>query len=539
MSIGRHEWFGLRGFGTLCGLAVLIAPVTRGAVLPSGAQAVRTYCGACHLPDGHGHLARISDERKTPEGWVMTIFRMQNVHGLRLPDATRAVIVRYLADTQGLAPSEAAPARFALERRPNVSDLRLPENLQVLCARCHSAARIALQRRTTADWLKNANWHLAQFPTIEYQQNARDRHWWREASSVVPAQLGRLFPLQSKAWSAWQRHAPIDLAGHWLVRGYEPGRGSYWGTADIHRVAANEYRAVYRLSAAHGGPLDGNSNAIVYTGYEWRGTAILGGQHTHEVFAGSPDGRRITGRWFLANHPEIGADWTARRADESPQIVAVNPQAIRIGASADVTVFGDHLGGLINLGPGLQVRVIHRSATHIKLRVTVAASANPGYRTVRVGSARSPTSIAVYDRVDRIEVTPAYAIARLGGGKIDPVAAQFDDVAYEDIASAGGGTLAVNLGALPVRWTVAPFNRQAARDLDVAFAGHMNSTGRFLPAGAGPDPKRKFSADNTGNLFVIATLKAPVAANAAVMNRVVGKAHLIVTVQRWNTPPIY
>lgn len=539
MSIRRYEGFGLRGFGVLCGLAVLIAPVSRGAVLPAGAQAVRSYCGACHLPEGHGRLARISDERKTPEGWVMTIFRMQNVHGLRLPDAARAAIVRYLADTQGLAPSEAAPARFALERRPNVPDLRLPGNLQVLCARCHSAARIALQRRTTADWLKNVNWHLAQFPTIEYQQNARDLHWWREASTVVPKQLGKLFPLRSKAWSAWQRHPPIDLAGHWLVRGYEPGRGSYWGTADIHRVATDEYRAVYRLSASHGGSIDGQSHAIVYTGYEWRGTATLGGRHTHEVFAASADGSRITGRWFLANHPEIGADWSARRSGESPQIIAVNPRALRIGASADVTVFGEHLAGPINLGLGLQVRVIHRSTTRLVLRVTVAASAHPGYRTVRVGRARSADSIAVYDRVDRIAVTPAFAIARLGGGKIDPVAAQFADVAYEDVALTGGGTLAVNLGALPVRWSVAPFDRQAARDRDVAFAGHMNSTGRFLPAGAGPDPKRKFSADNTGNLFVIATLQPPAAAKGAEMKRVVGKAHLIVTVQRWNTPPIY
>ncbi|HUY83171.1 MAG TPA: quinohemoprotein amine dehydrogenase subunit alpha [Steroidobacteraceae bacterium] len=501
-----------------------------------GARLVKSYCGACHLPEAGGGLVRISEERKTPEGWVMTIFRMQNLHGLRLPAAARDVIVRYLADTRGLAPSEAAPARYALERRPNVPDMRLPGDLQVLCARCHSAARIALERRTSADWLKNANWHLAEFPTIEYQQNARDRHWWREASTSAPIELGKLFPLRTKAWSDWQHHAPIDLAGRWLVRGHEAGRGDYWGTAEIRRTAADEYRARYRVRFAGGAPVEGESHAILYTGYEWRGTATLGGRHSYEVFAASPNGQSLSGRWFLADHSEIGADWNASRAGGVPRILLVSPRSIRAGTSQQITIFGSHLAGRIDFGAGLRARVIHRGADRIVVRLTAAAQAAPGYRAVRVGGVSDPRSIAVYDRVDRLRVTPAFAIARLGGGKLDPVAAQFDVEAIEEIPGPHGAKRSVDLGALPVAWSIAPFDTQAARDRDVDFAGRIDSSGRFLPAVAGPDPKRKFHADNTGNLYVVATLESGIAGGPA---PVVGKAHLVVTVQRWNTPPIY
>ncbi len=534
----RYDKSGHLRFGILLALAALVATAPRAAQTPSGAQALQAACGACHRPDGPGRLARISAVRKTPEGWVMTIFRMQHVHGLKLSDAQRDALVRYLADTQGLAPSEAKPARFALERRPNVPDLELPGNLQTMCARCHSAARIALQRRDAGEWLKNVNWHLAQWPTIEYQQNARDRHWWRTASTVVPAELGKLFPLHTESWRIWQHHKAVDLGGRWLVHGHRPGRGDYWGTADITRGGDGDYRAAYRLTDEHGTATDGASHAIVYTGYEWRGTAKLGTLDTHEVFAASADGSTLSGRWFIADHPEIGADWTAVRAATQPQIVAVSPDSIRIGSRARIVVFGSHLGGKISFGPGTHARLIARSADRLEIEVAVDSAAHPGYRTVRVGRASDARSIALYDRVDRLEVTPAYAIARLGGGRIDPVSAQFDAVAYEDIAAADGKTRALRLGSLPVAWSVAPFNEEAVRDRDVDFAGHIDAFGQFMPAGAGPNPQRKFSADNTGNLFVVATLKAE-AHPAASAKPVVGKAHLIVTVQRWNTPPIY
>ena len=60
------------------------------------------------------------------------------------------------------------------------------------------------------------------------------------------------------------------------------------------------------------------------------------------------------------------------------------------------------------------------------------------------------------------------------------------------------------------------------------FAGVMNAeTGVFSPAGAGPNPERKMSTNNAGNLKVIAE-SGDLAADG----------QLIVTVQTWLEPPL-
>jgi len=112
------------------------------------------------------------------------------------------------------------------------------------------------------------------------------------------------------------------------------------------------------------------------------------------------------------------------------------------------------------------------------------------------------------------------------------VAAQFAAVGYTYASGPHGERQRVRLGDVPVTWQVVPFDAVAKQHDDVRFAGHMGQNGRFMPALAGPDPARQFSADNTGNLFVVATL-------AGAQAPVSGRAHLIVTVQRWINPPIY
>jgi quinohemoprotein amine dehydrogenase len=52
-----------------------------------------------------------------------------------------------------------------------------------------------------------------------------------------------------------------------------------------------------------------------------------------------------------------------------------------------------------------------------------------------------------------------------------------------------------------------------------------------MPAGAGPNPERRYGTNNAGELEVTATVSDGAA-------RVKGSARLIVTVQRWNDPPI-
>jgi len=495
-----------------------------------GPEILQTRCGGCHQQSAPGHFARITDIRKTPEGWLMTLFRMQHVHQVQITESDRDLLIRYLADTQGLAPSETIPARYALEQRPNATDMTLPGDLQVMCARCHSAARVALQRRDSSDWLKHVHWHLAQWPTIEYQQNARDRLWWQKATTEVPDQLGKLYPLSTTAWDQWRVRPHADLSGTWLVVGHEPGGADSWGTATISKSGDAQYTVTYSLDTTKG-HVTGDSKAIVYTGFEWRGTASLAGRDIREVYAVSDDGQKMSGRWFEADHAEIGADWAAVRASEA-QIVAVTPAAAKVGATTRVTVLGSGLTGSVSFGPGTRTKVVSRDAHSLTLDVNVDSKAATGYRELTVGKQHRAESLAVYDRVDRVEVTPAFGIARVGGGKIDGVAAQFEAVAYRDITDTSGKSQPIRVGVLPVTWSVQPFNEDAKAADDVKFAGRVNSDGRFLPAGAGPNPQRKFSGNNAGNLSVLATLDDD-------GKSVTGKAHLIVTVQRWNTPPIY
>lgn len=461
----------------------------------------------------------------------MTIFRMQHVHNAQITESDRDALIRYLADTQGLAPSETTSARYALERRPNVTDMTLPGDLQVMCARCHSAARIALQRRDSGDWLKHVHWHLAQWPTLEYQQNARDRLWWQTATTEVPEQLGKLFPLSSAAWDEWRARPHADLSGTWLVSSHEPGHGDRWGTATISRSGQDEYTAAYTLETAAGPQISGESKGIVYTGFEWRGTASVSGRDIREVYAVSEDGQTMTGRWFETDHAEIGADWTAVRATAA-QVAAVIPSAARAGGTTRVTVLGSGLEGAVNFGPGTRSKVVSRGPHAWVVDVTVDSKASPGYRELSVGKQHQSGALAVYNRVDRVELSPAFGIARLGGGKIDPVDAQFEAVSFQDVPDASGKPQPVRLGVLPVNWSVQPFNADAKQGDDVKFAGKLDPTGRFVPAGAGPNPERKFSANNAGNLTILATMEDG-------GRQVSGKAHLIVTVQRWNTPPIY
>jgi len=516
-----------------CAVAALGAPAERASAASADPSAVRAHCSGCHRESAPGHFERISDMRKTPEGWEMTLFRMHQVQGVPLERAERDAVLRYLSEVGGLAPAEAAPARFALERRPNLSDLHFGADLDVGCGRCHSVARTALQRRDASEWLKLTHTHVGQWPTLEYQQNGRDRYWWQTATTELPAKLGALFPLDTRAWRAWKAHPHADLAGRWIVYGHTPGRGDYHGVATIRAGGPAEYTASYALTYADGAALAGTSKSVVYTGYEWRGAATLGGEDVREVFAASEDGTQLTGRWFIARHAENGGDWVANRAEGAATILAVQPRALRAGTTQPVLIIGRGLTGEVSFGPGTKANVITRAPEGLIASVTVEPNAAAGLRRVSVGRVSGGDLAVVYPRIDRIEVEPQYAIARLGGGRIDPVTSQFEAVAYLDLAAGPAGKpTAVRLGALPASWTVIPHDAQAEAAQDVKFAGHIDQSGRFLPAAAGPNPARPFSGNNVGDLSVIATVSDGA-------REVAGRSHLIVTVQRWNTPLIY
>src|SRR5690242_1275216 len=112
--IARRSSTGLKilWLSIVCTVGYLSAGLAKAAdETPHGLEILRNSCSGCHQQSTPGHFARISEIRKTPEGWLMTIFRMQHVHHVQITESDRDVLIRYLADTQGLAPSETTSAR--------------------------------------------------------------------------------------------------------------------------------------------------------------------------------------------------------------------------------------------------------------------------------------------------------------------------------------------------------------------------------------------------------------------------------------------
>src|SRR4029079_10353774 len=69
---------------------------TRG--FPITERAIVGNCIGCHKQDSAGVVQRISFERKTPEGWEMSVRRMVGLHHLDLDPKDARTIVRYLSD---------------------------------------------------------------------------------------------------------------------------------------------------------------------------------------------------------------------------------------------------------------------------------------------------------------------------------------------------------------------------------------------------------------------------------------------------------
>ena len=506
-------------------------------------QIIRNNCVGCHIPESDDKLSRISYQRRTPEGWEMTIARMQLMHHVRISDQEIPItdeviqkLVKYFSDRQGLAPSETADYRYILERRLNVIEQHEDAEFAVMCARCHSAARVTLQRRTEEEWKHLVHFHLGQFPTSEYSAGGRDRNWFEIAEKNTVPYLAKHYPLDTQAWSDWQQMKKAKLDGSWRLLGNQPGKGDFQGRMTAIETAADTYDLTFNGRYANGEKLTGTGSAIVYTGYEWRATLTLNGQVFNQVIAADGKGESMAGRMFLRDHEETGIQLIASKINGDSRVLGVIPNHIKAGSSQTLELVGTALSGDINLGAGLLVTdILSRDNEHILLKVKAAKNTAIGSRNIRVGKTALANSLVVYDRIDRLEVEPGYAVARVGdnGGSTRKTLASFQALAYGSGADGKVGTDDdLRIGYMPAQWSVKAFNQQAVLDQDVKFAGSMDkNTGVFTPAAAGPNPERKYGTNNAGNLAVVATIEGE-------QGPITGSGQLLVTVQRWNNPPI-
>ncbi|MDF0731770.1 quinohemoprotein amine dehydrogenase subunit alpha [Pseudomonas entomophila] len=498
---------------------------TQAMAAEQGPNLLQAKCMGCHIPEGNDTYSRISHQRKTPEGWLMSIARMQVMHGLQISDDDRRALVKYLADQQGLAPSETDGVRYAMERRLNTVE-QFDEQLSQTCGRCHSGARVALQRRPAKEWEHLVNFHLSQWPSLEYQAQARDRDWLKIALEQMVPDLAKRFPLDSPEWAAWQKARPKAdaLPGQWAFSGHMLAKGDVRGVMSVSAEPGDTFKVEVKGQYADGTPFNGSGSAILYNGYEWRGNVKVGDTTLRQVFA-AIDGQ-MKGRMYEAEHDERGLDFSAAKAG-TPRLLAVQPAFIKAGSESEITLVGSDLSGKPVLGDGIEVsEVLEATPTLVRVKARAAANATPGQRQVAVGAVKG-LELAVYDKVEEVKVVPAFSIARVGenGGSTPKVQGRFEAEAWGKDAK--GQPL--RIGYLPAKWSVEPFNERAIEDEDVKFAGNMQADGVFVPGGAGPNPARKMMTNNAGNLKVIAELED---------GGHKGEGHMIVTVQRWNNPPL-
>jgi quinohemoprotein amine dehydrogenase len=112
---------------------------------------------------------------------------------------------------------------------------------------------------------------------------------------------------------------------------------------------------------------------------------------------------------------------------------------------------------------------------------------------------------------------------------------QFEAVAFNNGADGKPDTKDdLNLGPLDVTWSIEEFTA-TYDDHDKEYVGTLDDHGLFTPAADGPNPKRRGNANNTGDVWVVATYVTPDGRTLR------ARAHLLVTVPlyiRYDQPEV-
>src|SRR5262249_10185361 len=159
-----------------------------------------------------------------------------------------------------------------------------------------------------------------------------------------------------------------------------------------------------------------------------------------------------------------------------------------------------------DFGAGVKVKsIVSHTASEVVAEVDVAANAVPGKRDVMLGRTVLQSPLVIYDKIDYIKALPETAIARLGSDAHPKGYQQFEVMAYQKGDDAKLHTADdVELGPVDVTWSVEEFYTVFGDD-DKEFVGTLGPTGLFTPNLDGPNPQRKFSRNNYGEVWAVAT----------------------------------
>ena len=520
--------------------------------IPITDQTVVKACAGCHRPDDKQQLSRISFRRTTPEGWERTITRMMALNGVKIDAPTARQVVKYLSNNLGLAPEEARPIRYEVERR--LQDETMPKAIEGTCNSCHSAGRVLSQRRTKPEWELLIAMHRGYYPIIDRQTyrrmgpapTGRDESGrppdLRHPSEKAIDHLAEAQPLMTKDWAEWSAAMrPARIDGTWALSGWEPGKGAVFGRVVLAPVAGttDEFTSQITYTYARSGQqVTRGGRVTIYTGFQWRGRSTVAGAEDsaqREVMFVERDWSRIAGRWFSGGYDELGVDVTLTRVGRDMTIVGLDHTALRAGGTGQVLkIFAANPPASLqprdlDFGAGVTATAATVAGDVITATVDVAQNAAVGPRTLVVGTVSAPAAVTVYDKVDAIRVTPSWNMARTGGVVFPKQLATFDAWAFHNGPDKKPNTEDdLKLDAVTASWSLEEY-KATFDDEDIKFVGGIDSaSGLFTPNVDGPNPQRKGERNNIGDVWVVASYTPP-----GVSTPLRARAHLLVA------PPLY
>jgi quinohemoprotein amine dehydrogenase len=536
--------------------------------IPVESELVRYACGACHEPDDNNVMTRISFLRKSPEGWQLSVKRMIRMERVSLTADEAREVVRYLSDFHSLAPGEARLTFYEAEKRPTI-ETAPTKPFKDTCVRCHQGARVLAQRRAAEEWKLLKGMHLGYFPVVEFQSFREPRRGSEEEEEAGAARvaataattadqpepddrrervdrvldfLGKQYGLDTPEWRAFKARRQVDgdFSGRWLFVSYEPGKGPIVGEYRLTR-SGKDYESRAELRLADGSTEIRQGKAVVYAGFDWRGSSQgsrLGDRK--EVMMLSDDGSTFTGRFYRGAFGELGLDVTLSRLGSDPRIAGVSPPAVWAKSGAQtVRILGANLpSGLspdeVRFGPGVQVKSVKAAGTAnvLECEVEVDAAAVSGRRDIGLRSVTAAGKFAVYDRVDYVKVNPGEGMARLGGNVYPKQLVQFEAVAFNRGPDDQPLTADdIDLGPVAAQWGLEEYHIRNDDD-DLKYVGTIDQSGLFTPSVEGPNPQRK-GTNNFGDVWAVATYSGQGGETLR------GRSHLLVTVPLyavWDQP---
>jgi quinohemoprotein amine dehydrogenase len=492
--------------------------------IPVADPLVIAKCGNCHARDQRGNMQRISWARTTPEGWQTVLRQMIRANGVSLTAPEARAIVADLSTHHGLAPEEARPVMYNIERRIHEETDIPNNNLRNACAKCHAFALPLSWRRSRADWKQFVDAHAV-------------RYSFPRSEDEAVAFLAKAAPLHTPEWEAWSaRTASPDLTGRWLVTATMRGRGKYYGEMQVDRSGDDEFTTRVSLtSVTDGSKIIRTGRSAVYGGYAWRGRSSGSdprssapddlASEVREVLWVAPDHSRAEGRWFWGQYQEFGFDVQLERPSSGPTLLVVDRPSLKAGSQGNHTrLIGDNFPARVtpadlDFGPGVTVRgVVSHTASEIVAEVDVAVNAPLGARSVSFRGSALPGAMAIFDRIDYVKVTPDSAVAAFGDPKHRKGYLQFAAIGYQRGADGRSHTADdVELGPVDVTWSSQVFHAPEGSSSD--FVGEINASGLFTPTSNSPN--------NNFDVWVIATATS---AKDQTGTPLVGKSYLVVTV---------